>query len=98
MLKLAQGADEVYDISHAYFIMTPVMEEMVRGLLKNGVKIRLLTNSGESVDEPVIARPMRWSRPGAQWSPAIARYALTSPVSTVTAGGTGNTSPGSRSS
>ncbi len=55
LLKMAEGANETVRIKNAYFIMTPPLEMMIRGLFDRGIKVDLFTNSGTSVDEPTIA-------------------------------------------
>ncbi len=55
LLKMAEGAKDTVRIKNAYFIMTPPLEMMIRGLFERGIKIDLFTNSGTSVDEPTIA-------------------------------------------
>ena len=62
-MKAIQGASESIDIENAYFIETPGMKQVIMDALKRGVKVRILTNSGESVDEPIVSAPILKSLP-----------------------------------
>jgi cardiolipin synthase A/B len=62
-LKAIEGATESVDIENAYFIQTPALREALLSALARGVKVRLLTNSGESVDEPIVSAPILASLP-----------------------------------
>ncbi len=62
-LKAIQGASESIDIENAYFIQTPGIKEALTDALDRGVKVRLLTNSAESVDMKVITAPILKSLP-----------------------------------
>jgi cardiolipin synthase len=61
--KAIEGATESVDIENAYFINTPGMKEVLLKALADGVKVRLLTNSAESIDEPLITAPILSSLP-----------------------------------
>lgn len=56
--KLIGDAKESIDIENAYFIFTPIIHKAITEALERGVKIRLLTNSGQSVDEPIVTAPI----------------------------------------
>jgi phosphatidylserine/phosphatidylglycerophosphate/cardiolipin synthase-like enzyme len=62
-MKAIEGATESVDIENAYFINTPGMKEVLLKALADGVKVRLLTNSAESIDEPLITAPILSSLP-----------------------------------
>lgn len=62
-MKAIEGATESVDIENAYFINTPGMKEVLLTALGDGVKVRLLTNSAESIDEPLITGPILSSLP-----------------------------------
>jgi cardiolipin synthase len=62
-MKAIEGATESVDIENAYFINTPGMKEVLLKALADGVKVRLLTNSAESIDEPLITAPILNSLP-----------------------------------
>lgn len=56
--KLIGDAKESVDIENAYFIFTPIIHKVITEALDRGVKIRILTNSGQSVDEPIVTAPI----------------------------------------
>jgi cardiolipin synthase len=62
-MKAIEGATESVDIENAYFINTPGMKDVLLKALSDGVKVRLLTNSAESIDEPLITGPILASLP-----------------------------------
>lgn len=62
-LKAIEGATERVDIENAYFISTPALREALLAALERGVKVRILTNSQESVDEPIVSAPILASLP-----------------------------------
>ncbi len=62
-LKAIEGATESVDIENAYFIETPALKEVLMSALDRGVRVRLVTNSAESIDEPVITAPILSSLP-----------------------------------
>lgn len=62
-LKAIDGASESIDIENAYFISTPDIRQALLDALSRGVKVRLLTNSSESVDEPIVSAPILSSLP-----------------------------------
>lgn len=63
VMKAIEGATESVDIENAYFINTPGMKDVLLNALADGVKVRLLTNSAESIDEPLISMPILSSLP-----------------------------------
>ena len=62
-LKAIQGASETVDIENAYVISTPDLRQSLLDALDRGVKVRILTNSAESVDEPIVSAPILNSLP-----------------------------------
>ena len=62
-MKAIEGATESVDIENAYFINTPGMKDVLLKALEDGVKVRLLTNSSQSIDEPLISGPILASLP-----------------------------------
>jgi cardiolipin synthase A/B len=56
-LALEGARKEVY-IQNAYFVMDPVVARAVEKARARGVRIVVMTNSEESVDEPVVSRPI----------------------------------------
>lgn len=62
-MKAIEGATESVDIENAYFINTPGMKDVLLKALADGVKVRLLTNSAQSIDEPLISGPILSSLP-----------------------------------
>jgi len=62
-LKAIQGASESIDIENAYVISTPDLRQSLLDALDRGVKVRVLTNSAESVDEPIVSAPILASLP-----------------------------------
>lgn len=57
-MKAIEGATESVDIENAYFINTPGMKEVLLKALADGVRVRIITNSAESIDEPLITAPI----------------------------------------
>ena len=62
-LKAIEGASESIDIENAYVITTPDLRQALLDALARGVRVRVLTNSGESVDEPIVSAPILNSLP-----------------------------------
>jgi cardiolipin synthase len=62
-LKAIEGATTSVDIENAYFIETPALKAALMDALARGVKVRVLTNSPESVDEPIVSAPIQQSLP-----------------------------------
>lgn len=58
MLKLIWGAEKQIDIENAYYIRTPFFSEALINAINRGVKVRILTNSLDSLDEKAIVPPM----------------------------------------
>lgn len=56
--KLISEAQVRVDIQNAYFIFNPVIKKAITKALNRGIVIRIMTNSGESVDEPVVSVPI----------------------------------------
>lgn len=62
-MKAIQGASETVDIENAYYIETPGIKRVILDALARGVRVRILTNSSESVDEPIVSAPILRSLP-----------------------------------
>lgn len=62
-MKAIEGASESVDIENAYFISTPGLKDVLLKALADGVKVRILTNSAQSIDEPIISAPILASLP-----------------------------------
>ncbi|MBI1945345.1 MAG: phosphatidylserine/phosphatidylglycerophosphate/cardiolipin synthase family protein [Deltaproteobacteria bacterium] len=62
-LKAIEGATTRIDIENAYFITTPALQDAILAALKRGVEVRILTNSPQSVDEPIVSAPIQESLP-----------------------------------
>ena len=57
-VKAFYGATQTIDIENAYFMADPVIEKAISDALKRGVRVRILSNSKESIDEPTITTPI----------------------------------------
>lgn len=62
-LKAIEGATQRVDIENAYFIQTPALRDALLKALERGVEVRILTNSAQSVDEPIVSAPILNSLP-----------------------------------
>lgn len=62
-LKAIAGASRVVNIENAYVITTPALRTALLEALERGVKVNILTNSAESVDEPIVTAPILASLP-----------------------------------
>ena len=62
-MKAIQGASESVDIENAYFINTPGIKQVILDALERGVKVRIFTNSAESIDEQIVTAPILRSLP-----------------------------------
>jgi len=58
MLKAIDSAERSVDIENAYFILNPAMRDALAAAIKRGVVVRVLSNSAESVDVPMISAPI----------------------------------------
>jgi cardiolipin synthase len=70
-VKAFYGATQTIDIENTYFIADTVIEKAIIDALKRGVRVRILSNSKESIDEPTITTPIlrslsRLKREGAE--------------------------------
>ncbi|MFM8546805.1 MAG: phospholipase D-like domain-containing protein [Betaproteobacteria bacterium] len=63
ILKSIESARSRIDIENAYFISTPDLEGALLAALARGVRVRILTNSLESIDEKIVMRPILESLP-----------------------------------
>jgi cardiolipin synthase len=61
MVKLIDEAEVSIDIENAYLILTSPVLYALKDAVARGVKVRILTNSAQSVDEPVVAVPIQKS-------------------------------------
>jgi cardiolipin synthase len=57
-VKAFYGATQTIDIENAYFIADTVIERAIIEALKRGVRVRILSNSKESIDAPAISMPI----------------------------------------
>ncbi len=57
-VKAFYGATQTIDIENAYFIADTVIEKAISDALKRGVRVRILSNSRESIDAPAISTPI----------------------------------------
>ncbi|OFZ20823.1 MAG: hypothetical protein A2X94_04705 [Bdellovibrionales bacterium GWB1_55_8] len=57
-LLAIEGAEKNIDIENAYLIMNPAIYRKLLEAKKRGVRVRVLTNSSTSIDEPIITRPI----------------------------------------
>lgn len=58
MVFCIHAAKQSIDIENAYFMHVPAINDALVEALKRGVKVRVLTNSSDSVDEKVVAVPI----------------------------------------
>lgn len=59
ILKTIRTAKTQIDIENAYIILFPALKnELKKAIQERGVKVRVFTNSGESVDEPIVSIPI----------------------------------------
>lgn len=58
IMKSIRGAEMTVDIENAYMIVFPSLLQEIKAAVDRGVRVRILTNSTESVDEKVIALPI----------------------------------------
>lgn len=58
VLKMIREAKTKVDIENAYIILFPSLKREIQAALQRNVKVRVLTNSSESVDEPVVNIPI----------------------------------------
>lgn len=63
MLKAISGASGRVNIENAYFITFPSVRQALLEALARGVEVNILTNSAESVDEPIVSVPILESLP-----------------------------------
>lgn len=62
-LKAISGASSVINVENAYLITMPQLREALLAALRRGVKVNILTNSAESIDEPIVIAPILASLP-----------------------------------
>jgi len=60
-LLAIEGATKTIDIENAYFILDPATYRALLRAKKRGVRVRILTNSATSVDEPIVSMPIMQS-------------------------------------
>jgi len=58
IMKSIRGAEKTVDIENAYVITFPSLTFEIKAAVERGVKVRILTNSTNSVDEKVVALPI----------------------------------------
>ena len=57
-LQAFEAAERTIDIETAYYIQLPSVDAALKRAMARGVKVRLLTNSAESVDETFLSNPV----------------------------------------
>jgi cardiolipin synthase len=57
-LLAIEGASRTIDIENAYFILDPATYKALLRAKTRGVRVRILTNSAQSVDEPIVSYPI----------------------------------------
>ena len=58
IMKSIEASKKTIDIANAYVILTPGMKNALLRARERGVKVRILTNSSKSVDEPIVSAPI----------------------------------------
>lgn len=58
ILTAIRNANDSIDIENAYLILFPAIKEELTEAVARGVPVRVLTNSTQSVDEPIMALPI----------------------------------------
>ncbi len=58
IIKGVEGTTTEINIENAYFIKNPAMNQALIRALKRGVKVRIFTNSPNSIDVPIIGKPI----------------------------------------
>lgn len=58
ILKAIREAKQSIDIENAYIILFPALKAEIQQAISRKVKVRVFTNSGQSVDEPVVSIPI----------------------------------------
>lgn len=56
-----RSAKHSVDIENAYVVATPSLQNEIFAAIKRGVRVRILSNSDKSVDEPIVSRPIMLS-------------------------------------
>ena len=58
IMKAIRGAEKTVDIENAYVVTFPSLTLEIKEAVARGVRVRVLTNSTDSVDEKVVALPI----------------------------------------
>jgi cardiolipin synthase len=58
LLKGIREAKSTVDIENAYVVMFPALKNEIQAAVARGVRVRVLTNSHTSVDEPIVSLPI----------------------------------------
>ncbi|MCX5784159.1 MAG: phosphatidylserine/phosphatidylglycerophosphate/cardiolipin synthase family protein [Elusimicrobia bacterium] len=58
ILKAIYGASTRINIENAYVVNTPALKQALKDAVKRGVEVNILTNSKDSVDDPIMAVPI----------------------------------------
>lgn len=58
LLKGIREAKHSIDIENAYIVLFPALKKELQAARERGVKVRIITNSPTSVDEPVVSTPI----------------------------------------
>lgn len=58
MMKLIWGAERQIEVENAYYVRIPAIQGALVAACERGLKVRIHTNSAESVDEGLVRAPM----------------------------------------
>jgi cardiolipin synthase len=72
VVKLLRNAKRSVDIENAYFIMDPVLKKEIKDAISRGVKIRIFTNSKESIDMSLVTNPiLKSAKDASKWGAEV---------------------------
>ena len=58
MVRAIRAAQQTIEVENAYFMDVPAIRKALVDAMKRGVRVRVLTNSSASVDEPAVVVPI----------------------------------------
>lgn len=58
ILKSIREAKRTIDIQNAYIVLFPALKTEIQKAIARNVRVRILTNSAQSVDEPIVSIPI----------------------------------------
>jgi cardiolipin synthase A/B len=61
LLKGIRESKQSIDLENAYIILFPALKQEIKRAVDRGVRVRIITNSAQSVDEPIVSIPMQRS-------------------------------------